>query len=275
MTGPGHTTQRQVTAYNDARDSNNPMHDDAVARAYNFKGALVPGVTVFGYMSYPLIAHFGDAWLDRGRMEVRFRQPVYADEVVTIQSRPDDSEPDALELAVCDPAGEVCATGRAGMSGQGSIAAAVCSGSVAPYRALPEPRWAALRERFEAERVLGSIVSTFEAVDANDFLAILADDHEIYRRGITHPAWLLRQANIIVDRNFDLGPWIHVASEFQNFARVYNGESVQLRAAVVELYERKGHEYVDLDVALLIDGDPGRMAMRVLHRAIYRMGPAP
>ena len=32
------------------------MHSDDVALAYGFKGALVPGVTVFSHMTQPLVA---------------------------------------------------------------------------------------------------------------------------------------------------------------------------------------------------------------------------
>ena len=86
-----------------------------------------------------------------------------------------------------------------------------------------------------------------------------------------HTDWLLRQANIVVDRNFDLGPWIHVESEVQNHSRAKTTDRIEVRAQVVELFERKGHEYFDLDVALLANGDTDRLVMRVLHRAIYKM----
>jgi acyl dehydratase len=250
------------------------MHDDSVARALNFKSALVPGVTVFGFMTHALIDRFGDDWLDRGCMQVRFRQPVYADDVVSIRHRSAGSEINSTIISVeaCNDAGAVCATGTGALGNHVVVTPTLQTGAIAPHRELPRPAWPAVRERFAAERVLGSIRVCCDAAQAAGFVTALQDDHAIYRNGITHPAWLLRQANIIVDRNFDLGPWIHVSSELQNFARVRHGDSVELRAQVVSLYERKGHEYAELDVVLLLDGDPERQAMRVLHRAIYRMG---
>ena len=52
----------RVTARNTSRQSENLIHDDATARRYGFRGGgLVPGVTVYAYLTQPLVAAFGDA----------------------------------------------------------------------------------------------------------------------------------------------------------------------------------------------------------------------
>ena len=260
---------RQVIAHNDATDSGNPMHDDVAAKALNFKGALVPGITVFGYMTHNLVTAFGPDWLDRGFMQVRFRRPVYDSEKLTIASREsDDSQ--SIKLDVQNPDGEICVTGRGSMS----LELTSLPEEIAAFRELPDPLWPATRAQFSNVKNLGTLSAEFPVSDCAEFLDAMQDDQGIYRDGTTHPAWLLRQANIVVDRNFDLGPWIHVESEVQNYARANNGERIEVRAQVVELFERKGHEYFDLDIALLADGDPDRLVMRVLHRAIYKMADA-
>ena len=40
-----------VNAYNLAKNSENKIHDDSVARRFGFQGGLVPGVDVFAYMT--------------------------------------------------------------------------------------------------------------------------------------------------------------------------------------------------------------------------------
>ena len=45
----------QVEAYNTAHASENKIHDSEVARRFGFAGGLVPGVDVYGYMSYPAV----------------------------------------------------------------------------------------------------------------------------------------------------------------------------------------------------------------------------
>lgn len=249
------------------------MHDDETARRFNFKGALVPGVTVFGYLSGALLREFGAQWLDQGAAHVRLRQPVYAGDVVTISAREERTPADQIRLRVeaLNPDGEVCALLAGTRTAVADVTPDLPQGELPPRCELAATRRPAERVAFADEPVLGSMNAMFDPAAAGEFLDGLQEDQPVYREGVTHPAWLLRQANLIVDQNFDLGPWIHVSSSIRNLSRVHNGERIEVRAQVHQLFERKGHDYADLDVALLIDGDPARLAMRVLHRAIYRM----
>ena len=54
----------QPIAINHSHTSENRIHSDDVARAYGFTGALVPGVAVFGHMTYPLTRDLGLDWLE-------------------------------------------------------------------------------------------------------------------------------------------------------------------------------------------------------------------
>ena len=49
----------RIRAVNTAADSENKIHNDAIAAEYGFRGGLVPGVTVYGYMAAAAIEHFG------------------------------------------------------------------------------------------------------------------------------------------------------------------------------------------------------------------------
>lgn len=101
---------------------------------------------------------------------------------------------------------------------------------------------------------------------APQVLATLGETLTLYRE-VAHPAWLLRQANYLIDRNLALGPWIHVSSTIQHLGVVRPDGTVTVRGRVVELTTHKGNDYADFDVVLMTD----RPIMRVLHRAIYRM----
>ena len=65
-----------------------------------------------------------------------------------------------------------------------------------------------------------------------------------------------------------LGPWIHVGSRVTRFHAVPDDSLVETRARVAELFERKGHSFVVLDVLWLVDGE---VAMHATHTAIYRL----
>src|SRR5580658_6328840 len=72
----------RVRAQNTAADSENQIHDDRVAAAYGFRGGLVPGVTVYGYMTPAVVHVLGQAWLERGSISVRFQAPFYENDMV-------------------------------------------------------------------------------------------------------------------------------------------------------------------------------------------------
>src|SRR5260370_9905502 len=65
----------RVAAHNTAPDSENKIHDDRVAQAYGFRGGLVPGVTVYGYMIPPVLERLGRAWLGHGGVRLRLLAP--------------------------------------------------------------------------------------------------------------------------------------------------------------------------------------------------------
>src|SRR5207247_4429152 len=73
-----------VKARNTSSSSENKIHDEQFARRYGFRGALVPGVTVYAYLTHPLVAAFGAAWLERGTANVRFAKPIHEGEEVMV-----------------------------------------------------------------------------------------------------------------------------------------------------------------------------------------------
>src|SRR5215472_8463765 len=101
----------RVEAFNTSRQSDNPIHDDAVARRFGFAGGLVPGVDVYGYLTRLPVARWGRAWLERGTAECRFLKPVYDGESVTLSAVETAA---GLELRA-ESRGLVCATGHAAL----------------------------------------------------------------------------------------------------------------------------------------------------------------
>ena len=101
----------RVTAVNLAKNSENRMHDDKVAKRFGFKGGLVPGVDVLAYMSHMPVAKWGRAFLERGLMEGRFLKPVYDGEIAIVTAE-DSGDDIAIKV---ESRGELCATGTASM----------------------------------------------------------------------------------------------------------------------------------------------------------------
>ncbi len=79
----------RVRARNTSADSENKIHEDATAASFGFRGGLVPGVTVYAYMTVPIVERFGLDWLERGSMQVKFHQPFYDGEDVIVRAEVD------------------------------------------------------------------------------------------------------------------------------------------------------------------------------------------
>ncbi|MEA3075127.1 MAG: hypothetical protein QOF60_35 [Actinomycetota bacterium] len=250
----------EVEAFNTATASTNKIHDDAVAKGLGFRGGLVPGVDVFAYLTHPPAARWGRAWLDGGWINARFASPVYDGDTVTVQSEPDG---DGLSMRVVDSDGNECATATAGLGAGNTM--------VVPERPEPEPPLPkASPETFAAfpDGVLGSLEYGFHADRHGEYLADVRETLPLYRDdGVAHPGWLLRMANYALSRNVQLGPWIHVGSDVNLHRAVEDGEYVQVRSRVTAVTERKGHRFVELDVAYLVDADT--LVATVHHTAIY------
>ena len=115
--------------------------------------------------------------------------------------------------------------------------------------------------------MLGSVGDRFDAAAHAAYLADVRETLPLYAaEGIAHPGWVLRFANLVLSRNVVLGPWIHVSSDVALLGVVRDGEEVRARAVVLDEFERKGHRFVTLDVAIDADDRP---VHRVTHTAIH------
>ncbi len=266
----GQRFEHRVRAYNGATHSENKIHEDTVAKQYGFRGGLVPGVTDYAYMTRPALDALGPAWLEQGTMRARFLKPIYHGEILTVTgtAQPDGS----LEIAALNEAGDLCAPGAASLLGEPAAAP-----NAADFPALPFPDADARPPADESSLAIGTFLGTAHAVFtpevAERYLAEVQDDHAIYAGAdaLAHPGWLIRFANDVLHRSVLMGPWIHVESKTTHFGLVRYGDDLSTRARVVELFERKGHHFVVLDVATFANGD--RAIQRVRHTAIYELRP--
>lgn len=255
------TSPYRVTAHNAATASSNRIHADDVAREYGFRGGLVPGVTVYAYLTHPVVEAFGRAWLERGTLSARFTAPFYEGDEVTVTAR--QTGDDVLDLSATNGSGDVCATGQAWLPAEAQPIPSVAD---VPAVSLPGSRPAASAEAFEERPYLGAVQR--QATDGTGLLGQSAADLPIFaEQGLAHPGWLILGANDVLVANVVLGPWIHVSSDVTNVRAVAVGDTVSTRARVRQVYERKGHRFVELDVLMVVGDDVP--AVHVRHTAIY------
>ncbi len=236
-----------VSAYNTAKQSENKMHDDTVARRFGFSGGLVPGVDVMAYMMHLPVANWGRAFLERGLIEARFVKPVYDGETAHVTGEESDG---VLTIAV-ESRGQICATGSA------SLPVAAPSLSIGDFSetAPATERRPVDAISYQIGKWLGTVPRSWAADAATEYLTDVRETDPIYiREGLGHPGLLQRIMNKVLVDNAILGPWIHVGSKMQLLAAARSGDELTARAKVTGNYEKKGHRFVELDALVVADG---------------------
>ncbi len=254
-----------VRTHNPSAHSENRMHSDDVALAYGFKGALVPGVTVFSHMTVPLVAGYGADWLARGRAEVTFAKPAYEGDLLTIRAaRADGAQTHTLTCV--NEQGDELARMSAQLDGAPSAIDARAVLAPAPLRQKEPVTW----ELMEIGKSFPALAWRPTQDDNLEWCADARDELPLYRKGaspVLHPGFVLRQANLVLRNRFTLLAWIHTASRIVFHAAARAGETFEVRAVPAEKWMRKGHEFVRLYVCILRAGD---VVTEIEHTAIFR-----
>lgn len=258
-------TRYQIEAFNTAFESENRIHDDGIAQKFGFEGGLVPGVDDYAYMTRAAVIVFGPEFLSRGHISCRFDKPVYDGETIDIVGTPGAG--DALDIRI-EARGMTVCTATAHMP----AGAAPSAPPAAEFATRPMPSHDGRPKADETTLAQGTVLGTIsETVDAPSHAQYLGDVREVHplyaESSLVHPGFLLRRANTILRDTVRLGPWIHVGSAIQFHSTMAVGQSLETRGRVADLFDRKGHGFVDLDILMLADGD--RAVASVRHTAIY------
>src|SRR5215472_15845113 len=254
----------RVEAFNASKESENKIHDDAVARQFGFRGGLVPGVDVYAYMTHLPVERWGRAWLERGSAECRFLKPVYDGAIAAVTAAETAA---GLDLRI-ESHGEFCVTGRAALPADPVPRPAVFSERAAsPAPPVESP------PADEATLSVGArfAIVPFRVTDeyAEEYLRAVRETNPLYtREGLVHPGTILHIGNWTLRHNVVLGPWMHVGSTVQHFAAARIGDELSARAFVTANYQRKGHRFAELDV--LVYANTRIPIARIEHIAIYR-----
>jgi acyl dehydratase len=263
--------EHRVTARVPAETTENKIHEDGVARDFGFRGALVPGVTLYAWMTHPVVARLGPDWLAGGTFATRFAKPVYFGEPMSVQASVTALEDDAvtIEARVVNAAGVACATATMGLAAHAR--APIPDPASYPAAPLPAERPRVSRAVLAAQPVLGTPELALDQDTAAAFLDRVSEPLPLYRGpgAPAHPGLYLSEANRALSRNVVVSPWIHVESEGRHFGELRVGERLETRARVNTLFERKGHQLVELDVLLVAEGS--RPVARIRHVAIYQL----
>ena len=254
-------SSHEIVARNHSSAHENRIHSDEVAQKYGFKGALVPGVAVYGHLSRPLAERFGLDYLSRSMAALKLIKPAYDGDRLRI----DLSEDDGQHLAQC-------------CNGEGTLLAEL---RVRLPEELPQPETPlSLSKRAERR---ARVEIKWDAVQAGEpypawdweitpaenrrFCEQVADDLTLYA-DYAHPHGILSVANQALTRQFVMPAWIHTASETRHRQALRVGDRVAVRSVPLEKWRRKGHEFVRLYIDLHRDG---ALTTEIFHTAIFQV----
>ncbi len=247
----------------------NKIHEDDLAREYGFKSGLVPGVTMYAWMTHPVVEALGVDWLERGEFETHFPKPIYYDEPAVIRAGVSAKTADAvtIEVAAHNSAGEVCGTATMTL-GMGAKPSPPLVSEYA-VASVPAERPRVTRAHMEGLKVLGTPRLDVTAKIAADFVARFGETLPVYAGAgaPAHPGIHLDLSNRALDRNVRMSPWIHVGSRGRHWSAARAGERLEMRGRVERLFEKKGHEFVEADLLLVANGS--RPVASIRHTAIY------
>ena len=236
-------------------EAQNKIHDDDVAQQFGFTGALVPGVELFARITTPLVGAWGEEFLSAGRVDVRFRRPVYDGEELLVEVA------DGGALTATGPDGEVRCLGSAARTADrpdliGLVEVAPADGPV-------------------ADPVVGPFPSVHEdvTVEQNEwYLDAVGEPLALYRENAwAHPGMLVKAVHRLLTHNVDLGPWIHTASDCRFLGVAPLPARVTSHGRVTHVGRRGANDEVRYDALVLTDGEP---VLHVVHTALYRLGSA-
>jgi len=247
----------------------NKIHEDDLARQYGFKGGLVPGVTVYAWMTHPVVEALGAEWLERGTFETRFAKPIYYEEPATVRAKVAARTADSvtIEAAAHNSVGEVCGTATMTLvTGPKPSPPLASEYAVAP---VPVERPRVTRAHLETLKVLGTPELELDGRAAGDYIARFGETLALYTGAgaPAHPGIHLDLSNRALDRNVRMSPWIHVESRGRHWSAARVGERLEMRGRIERLFEKKGHEFVEADLLLVAGGS--RPVASIRHTAIY------
>ena len=263
----------RATAFNTAPNSTNRIHSDDMAKAYGFKGGLVPGVTISSYLMHPAVVAWGEDWLTRGFAHVVVSKPLYDDYEFEVEiSEPTDT---SYQAVLVDQEGTQCATAFMRLTDdmpeppvRRGDAMLDSDAEIPPVNKevlehLCETGMRAMSIRWNAEHSTASYLRD---------PAQMAPIHQFGNQGFANGAFLLGTTNWVLSNNTYMNPWVHLQTDSQYFVPVADGDELIVECAVKDLFERKGHEFVDAEVNAYRASDDTAVMSAVL-RAIYKLRP--
>lgn len=277
----------QVAAVNTAVGAG--IHDDAEAAKYGYRGGLVPGSALCGYISRVLSLYFGAAWLSSGTLAVSFAKPVYDGEGTTCRAVVTEHNDHAIEFDVWaeNQEGTRCAQGRATFPLIDSLEPPPSpSYIVDPTELTNIPPWPQgqlpLGVPFTPQRI------HIDAGVNQEYLDRVGETSPLFER-LAHPSLFISQStrmrvpkpkrpeNESADGDAERtprrksSPGIHVGSVITNFHPAPVGKVYTLYGTYIDSFSRKDKDFGVSEITVC--DESGKAVLQIRNTFIFRLPP--
>ncbi len=257
------------TAFNQVPDSQNQIHGDEIAKQFGFKGGLVPGVTVSAYMIHPAVEAFGMDYLRKGYAHCRVNSPLYDEETFLVEVV--DESDSSCSTCLQRPDGTPLATADIRIEELPPEPPRIRGDEISGKDTEPPVATRENMQRLQQEGCKAFVYSWNADHDMSTYLRDRSQMAELFTRdGFANPSFVLGISNWMLASNAHMNPWVHMETRSQNFAAIPSGTNLLSEMTVVDLFEKKGHEFVDADVHVF-DADSHQCYTTIRLRAIYRL----
>ena len=234
--------------------SPNGIHDDDRARELGFDGGFVTGVVLYEHIAAELMNQ-GLPWLDEGRVDLRFRRPVYNEEAVTWIV---DPEANSFEIR-----------GDDGMGARASGVFAIDDEAplVPGGEAAPSPAGVLLGD----PSLVGMVMRIEERLDTARFDEIAASSNfprELEGRKLIPIGQWINPIDLIYEY-FGRSTTIHFAGRIWHRSPLFEDESFSTTGVITGFSEKRGNQIVEFN-ALVAAGD-GRPVATIEHTSVYQL----
>jgi hypothetical protein len=219
----------------------------------------VPGFAVVGWMTRFPLQHFGDDWLLRGTMEIRYRQHLCVGDPLTISVRTvGESIGEAIEFSAARPGGGIVTSGRASFRSAADTAELIAGFESVP---LPVPSLVGDSDVI-AGQPLGILEVDFDAARDNAFVRHLAADDPWQGRSDAHPAFIVSAANVLIRSAIDFvdGRWLQGGANIEFFQRIPDGSQLTFTGRMGKGFTAGVRVFSMAEILVAADGVP---SMRV------------
>ncbi len=259
-------------AVNSAAASENRIHSDEEARRLGYRAALVPGVTLYAYLTQLAVPAFGPAWLAHGAASVRFLRPVYEGEAVTCSASATEHEGlPALRMTCARADGTACAEGLFWLPPADTPLADL---PPLPDISVPDPKRPLTPDAVPLDRPLVPFTTVVTEGEARAYADETNDPSPWYRGpspfgpALVPPGVLAGRQARLLRHNFSFGPSIHTASEIRHLAPAPVDATYRTGGVIRTTFERNGHHYLVLEAVTTADDRP---VVWVRHTSIFRV----